>query len=658
MARRRVQPVDLMSRSTPTKIHMDGKSHPLRIVSPTHSVPGKKPKTFDFRVLDKFGPLGNQIAVAFIEFNSEAPYVSASGRAVSLRSFFSYVVNAKVDESVELKSLSQNQWRAFASGWFLEIKARKEITDVTRNNYLYDCATFFEYLSRKRLVPLFPWPSSIPNVKNKHRPGVAHATTIEASAKEIAAWPKQDQADWKKLQSLATNPSPKTDQVRSDLIRNIVRRHAECEVREAWYLYEQTRSIIDGNTTFDFDSYCREFETVSDNRLTRKYGWQRELSTLPNALVYIDRKFGGVLPGMDDDPHFLKFIYKDFGKAFMTGRFHLEYDSLAPLLTLVLMDRRKMNVSSPVSMLSTDLEQIVGGDYRAKWTKRRAKYRRLKDDMPTGSKDALARESTDKITAAQALLVIDELSKPLRPHAVPGAEDSLCLVRTVRRRVAAWRPLPSILNRKWHEFRLRSGVLSKLEFTQSQYRPTGAIEVFRETGDITKVAEELGQKDLRVTARYIQGLEAEATDAANTRPVQDALIIAAANVSGRPTSDFGISEQRKSEVLNAAHSAGFFGYNLSSSSEEAEVKVSLFEKILSGVKLFLFETTEVAAEIIAFRQHILDNGQAIRGTPRYEELWLPIALTCTHLIDSMSPKIVRDANKLLLERPIKYGPVT
>ncbi len=658
MSRRRVPPMDLMSTSIPTKIHKNGKSHPLRIVSPTHSVLGKRPRTFDFRVLEKFGPLGNQIAVAFIEFNSAEPYVSASGRAVALRSFFGSVVNAEVDRSVELKSLTQNQWRAFASGWFLEIKARKEITDVTRNNYLSECRTFFEYLSRKRLVPLFSWPSSIPNVKNKHRPGVAHATITEASAKEMAAWPKQDQADWKKLQSLATSSSAKTDQLRSDLIRNIVRRHAEREIREAWYLYRHTRSIIERNTTFDYESYCQKFETDSGDGITRKNGWQRQLILLPNALVYIDRKFGGVLPGMDDDPHFLKFIYKEFGKASMKGRFHLEYDSLAPLLTLVLMDRRKMNVSSPLSMLSTDLCQIVGGDYQAKWTKRRANYRRLKDDMPTGSKRALSRESTDEITAAQALLVIDELSKPLRPHAVPGAENSLCLVRTVRRRVAAWRPLPNVLNRKWHEFRLRSGVLSKLEFTQSQYRPTGAIEVFRETGDITKVAEELGQKDLRVTARYIQGLEAEAVDAANTRPVQDALIIAAANVSGRPTSDFGISDERKSEILNAAHSAGFFGYNLSGSSDEAEAKVSLFEKILSGVKLFLFETKEVAAEIIAFRQHILDNGEAIRGTPRYEELWLPIALMCSHIIDSMSPKVVKDASKLLLDRPIRYGPVT
>ncbi|CDZ31154.1 Hypothetical protein NGAL_HAMBI490_60330 [Neorhizobium galegae bv. officinalis] len=656
--RRRAPPVDLMSKSTPTTIRQNSNRHPLRIPSPTHSIPGKTPKTFDFTILSAFGDLGHRIALAFVQYNSAAPYVSASSRAVSVRNFFRSVVIALEASSTDFACLGANKWRALAKGWFLQLQAQEGLSDITKNVYLTNCTLFFEYLSENAIVPAFPWPSSIPNAKNHHRPSIAEAGLGSASLDEVKSWPIQDQADWAELQSVAADPSPQARKKRGDITKDVVRRHAEREIRETWHLYCETRTIIESNVTFDLETYCQQFETEGENGLVRKYGWQRELSSLPNVLVYIDRKFGGVLPGIKDDPHFLKFIYKDFGKASMTGRFHLEYESLISLLTIILLKRKKTNFSSPLSMLFTDLEKTTRGEYRAKWTKRRAQNRRLKDDMPAGTEDALSKGSTREITAAQAFLVIDELSQPLRRCAVRGSENALCLVRTfVQQKVASFRPLPYVLNRKWHTFRRRSGVLSKLDFTLSQFRPTAAIEVFRETGDIMKVAEELGQKDVRVTARYVQGLEAEAGHAANTRPVQDALVLAAAKVSGRSAADFGISEEHKKEVLKTAHAAGFFGYNISGTEDEAEVKVSLFEKMLSGVKLFFFETPEVAAEIIAFRQHIIDNGKAIQGTDRFEELWLPILVTCSHVIDSMSPKILKQATSLLLDRPIRYGPV-
>ncbi|QJS29306.1 hypothetical protein [Rhizobium ruizarguesonis] len=658
MARRRVSPVDLLAKPNPTVIHAASKSHPLLIHSPTHSIPGKKPKCFNLRVLGDFGGLGKQIALAFVVSSAGDPVRTADSRVVALRSLFSHVAALAKAKSMNLPSMSADMWRQSVSSWFVSIKADHALADITCNSYLSTCRDFFETLNRKGLVPKFQWPASIPDAKNKHRPGISSTILSDATPAEVASWPKLDQLDWKKLQALEASLDPQVRLRRSDIIKNAVRRHAEYEIREWWHLFEDTRSMISTNDNFDFDDYCERFEALTNGRITRRRGWQAELSLFPNALVYIDRKFGGVLPGMADDPHFLKFVYNVFGKASITGRFHLEYESLISLLTLILMEEPIMNFSSPLSMKTSDLEAIVGNEHRGRWTKRRANYRRLKTDMPTGSRDSLARGSPEKISAAQALLVIDELSKPLRPYAVIGVENNLCLVRTfVQQKSAAWSPLPNVLNRHWNTFRLRSGILSKLGFTLSQFRPTGAIEIYLETGDMFKVAEKLGQQDVRTAAKYVQGLEANSIDAANTRPVQEALVVGSANTSGRSASDFGVSEERRSEILRTAHSAGFFGYNISGTDSEAATKVSLFERILSGLKLFVFETPEVAAEIIAFRQHIIDNGKAIQGTVRYEDFWFPILISCSHLIDLMSPKVVRDAKKLLLQRPIHYGPV-
>jgi GR25 family glycosyltransferase involved in LPS biosynthesis len=287
MSRRRAPPVDLMSKSTPTKLRQDNKRHPLKIHSPTHSIPGKKPKTFDLTVLGSFGDLGHQIALAFVQYNSASPYSSASGRAVSLRSFLRSVVIASKAKQMDLASLEANKWRKLASGWFVQLKAQKGLSDITKNFHLTNCTLFFQYLSEKGIVPAYPWPSSVPNAKNEHRPSIAQTKLGSASLAEVNSWPRQDRSDWAELQALAADPSPQARKKRGDIMKSIVCRHAEREIRTAWHLYLETQKIIESNVTFDFDAYCQQFETVSENRIVRKRGWQRALSSLPNVLVYI-----------------------------------------------------------------------------------------------------------------------------------------------------------------------------------------------------------------------------------------------------------------------------------------------------------------------------------------------------------------------------------
>ncbi|MBB6180787.1 hypothetical protein [Pseudorhizobium flavum] len=655
MARRRASPADVSGIATSTDLQRDSE-FPLRVYSPRHSHPGRS-KHFDLSILEGTGELGHVLAREFLEFASSFKEETADAYLVAIRSLFRSCVAQLIHQGAQLPSITASQWRHFAALWFYDLKAEDTVSDVTANGYLSANRRFFLHLQKRFLVPKFRWPNAIRGALSKPRPSVSNAPVRNVVASEVGSWSKPDRTAWSELAKLNDLSSPSVVKRRNAIILAAARRHAELEIRKWWQLYRESRVIAAQNSSFDFDGYCRKYEYVSDGILKRTRGWRKPLRTLPNFLVYVERKFGGVMPGKGDDPDFVKCAYAHHADN-LKGRFHLEYGSLLPLLTIIFIERPKMNLASPLSMTTEDVEQISRNEHQARWTKGRANYRRLSDDMPTGSQLSLLPNAAEDITAAQALLVIQELSKPLRAKAILGADKHLCLVRDTANGCVVGKPAAqSWICKQWRAFRDRSGLMSAIDFTLSQFRPTGAVTEFFETGDIFKVADRLGQKSISVTARYIHNLAADTMDAGDVRQVQDSLTVAVAQRSGRPLDQLGISPEREKHIRETAFSSGFLGYNISGTSKEAQEKESVLESILSGSKFVIIETAEIAAEIIAFNEHIITKGKAIQGTARYEEFWLPLVVICTQIIKSMSVSVIRDAKKRLRERPIHYGPV-
>lgn len=655
MARRRVTPADVSSIATSTSLRRDGE-FPLRVYSPRHSHPGRS-KHFDLSVLEGTGELGHVLAREFLDFVSGFTEATANAHLVAVRSLFRSCVTQIIHQGAQLHSITGGQWREFVALWFYDLKADALVGDVTANVYLSTNRKFFLHLQKRLLVPKFRWPHAIKGALSKPRPAVSNAPVRKVVATELSSWSEPDRNAWSELNKLDDLSSPSVIKRRNAIILKAARRHAEVEVRKWWKLFSESREIAALNKSFDFDGYCKKYEYFSEGILKRKRGWRKPLRSLPNFIVYVERKFRGVMPGKGDDPDFVKCAYAQHANN-LKGRFHLEYDSLLPLLTIIFIERPKMNLASPLSMKTDDLEQISRNEHQARWTKRRANYRRLSDDMPTGSQLSLLPNATEEITAAQALLVMEELSKPLRAKAILGAEKLLCLVRdTINGCVVGKPAAQGWICKQWTAYRNGSGLISAVDFTLSQFRPTGAVTEFFDTGDIFKVADRLGQKSIRVTARYIDNLAADTMDAGDVRQVQDSLTVAVAQRSGRPLDQLGISKEREQHIRESAFSSGFLGYNISGTLEEAQAKESVLESILSGSKFLIIETPEIAAELIAFSEHIITNGKAIQGTARYEEYWLPLVVICIQLIKSMAVSVIRDAKKLLAERPINYGPV-
>ncbi len=655
MVRRRSSPIDLFVTEMPTSLNT-GSRFPLRVHSPTHSRPGR-PVHFNLAILKGTGDFGRVIAREFLEFAKVYQKATADSHLIALRSFLVSFVGELQGENTELQSVTSGRWRQFAAVWFYDLKSDAALSDITANGYLSSNRMFFNHLQKRHMVPKFRWPSPVPCARGTPRPAVSSVNATSVQDALLKSWDEIDRAAWAELLLLNDLASPTTVKKRSSIILRVVRHYAQKEIRKWWGIFQESKKLIIDNKSFDFIKYCEKYEYTVNGELKRKRGWRDELKSLSNLLVYVDRKFDGVMPGKNDDPHFVKCAYHYHSNS-LKGRFHLEYEFLTSLLTLILLERPKMNLASPLSMKRKDFSKITVGEHQARWTKARAKYRRLSDDLPSGCASALRIGSNANITAAQALRVIDVLSRPLQAKALPGEDDQLVLVRdTFDGRAVGKSANPQWISKQWIMFRSRSGLLSALGFTLSQFRPTGAIGEFFTSGDIFKVADLLGQKDIRITARYIDNLAADTVDAGAVRPVQDSLTIALGRRTGRSLRELGISPEREAHIRQAAFSSGFLGYNLTGTPGEAKAKVDALESILCGSKFLIVETAEVAAEIIAFKEHIVANGKAIKGTTRYEEFWLPLIAVCTQIIELMAASVIRDAKKLLAERPIFYGPV-
>ncbi|CAD7029966.1 hypothetical protein RHAB21_01665 [Pseudorhizobium halotolerans] len=653
---RKASAVDIYKSSIITKLTVSPTVGGLKLLSPAHSTPERR-KYFNFSFLRDAGPSGPKIARAFVHCMETREEATANGFFWTFATFLRYVLKRTARERMLLDELFREDWQLHVDSYVFALKSNSSLADITKNMYVRNMKLLWEELRKRELLPRVKWPAMIPQATYVHRPPTSQAKVSEVST-VVAAWDEEDHELWNRLESLTNISRPSIEAQRISIINALIRKHAEKDVRTIWAKYQTAQDAISNNTSFDVSAYCAHFEQREDGYIRRRRGWREQLSKLENVLVYIHANYGGVLPGRVDDPHFRKFLYERYGSE-LTSCFHLDYSTLIPFLAIILQGRPKMNVSSPLSMTVDDLQSLNRNEISAKWVKKRANYRRIRDFIPKGRADSLQPESQLEIGPAEALMAVSELSQRLRPYAVTGLGNRLILVRhTYGGRAASHSPCLGAVSSAWTKWRTRAGPLALLNFTLSQLRPTAALQEFLTSGDISKVQEQLGQVSTRHTVKYITGLAAESVDAEPVREVQDALTLLLAKKSHRAVTTFGLDAARAQEIGRAADAAGFLGYHLTSDPNQSEPVPSCLERILSNSTYLIFDTPEVAAECIAFKEHLIANARSIRETERYNALWLPLMAILAEVVDNMSPSTVLAARSILAKQPLQYGPIT
>jgi hypothetical protein len=77
------------------------------------------------------------------------------------------------------------------------------------------------------------------------------------------------------------------------------------------------------------------------------------------------------------------------------------------------------------------------------------------------------------------------------------------------------------------------------------------------------------------------------------------------------------------------------------------------EWLLSGQHIVL-ETPEVAAELFAYKQHLLAEAPALRETDEWWDVWAPTLLYLTKALQAIRPDIRIAGEQLAAEHQIEY----
>jgi hypothetical protein len=122
-----------------------------------------------------------------------------------------------------------------------------------------------------------------------------------------------------------------------------------------------------------------------------------------------------------------------------------------------------------------------------------------------------------------------------------------------------------------------------------------------------------------------------------------------AHFSVEKPAQFRVETNTKRLTVSAA-SLGFMDWDLDCEQD----RLSEFERwLINGEKVFI-ETVEVAAELYAFRNHLVDNAHVLRETKDWSGTWAPMILLMNAALGEMRADTRNKGSKLAAEYELEY----
>jgi hypothetical protein len=140
----------------------------------------------------------------------------------------------------------------------------------------------------------------------------------------------------------------------------------------------------------------------------------------------------------------------------------------------------------------------------------------------------------------------------------------------------------------------------------------------------------------------------------DARKIQDVMAVKALGGNFETLQRLGINEAKVREILQESRDQDGFGeWNLSGSASSNQ-KLTEFESFLLSHNHLIIETPEVAAEIYAYREHILSKAPDNRHDPLWEEKWVPRLIMLSMAWEQMGPDTQQEAKTLARHYHIAY----
>jgi hypothetical protein len=325
-----------------------------------------------------------------------------------------------------------------------------------------------------------------------------------------------------------------------------------------------------------------------------------------------------------------------------------------------------MNISSALNLRTNSMEEIISNSYyKLNWYKTR-----YGEDVISDYFDREASNEDNNISVIDVIELLVYLNKRLESFAIPAERQHLFLVGNLigpHGSKGAYRVgvLSETLESKaWQRIRANDPILKEISITLDMIRSSVLLLECLETNyNLFSVNHKAKHANYSTTIRYMHRRTVRSVNVTQVREVQEFIVAKATEQLPEVRDVLGMTNDKAAEIVGKARRKGFGSWAIKKSksvrklpkSEVPEDPAYALENwIVQGEKLFIADD-EVAAEILAFRSHILRERPLLEPTPTWVETWAPLLLLLNRATEAMSPLLRERGERIAAEMDIFYA---
>lgn len=638
---------------------------PLRFLSAAHSSP-RKPEYFDLGILEPFGPLAHEMAADFLQDISSKKLGTARARLASTRRQFKSVA-----ERYE-PSWTAIEWHQAFEASADAIRNDETIKATTRNQYIKNANLFARFLQDRGTIPRFNLPLGVENafLANQPKPAVSEIpVAVQASSTQSFHLRGADEdtvKTWDQLSELMNISDPAVMHARLIILLRHIRTLAINGVRAHQIAHQAALSQISATEHARIVKFIAE----NDGRFSRSLGSGRGSKSafvdMSSILSFIEYEHGGIPPTRFEAPAFCRLLYNRFSVRDIQYQLFLSTETSIYYLIIILLDTA-MNISSALELEVSSIEDLgANGLHKLKWYKTRHGEDQISDFFERPNCP-----DSENLGVVEVIYHLLSLNRRLRDFALHNERDKLFLVGNLvgpRGKLAEYRVgglSETLESKSWQRIRARDRILSKIPISLDMIRSSVLLLECLETNynlfSINKKAHHAGYAS---TIRYMRRITVTSLNVSQVREVQDFIIATATERQPEIRVELGIGPEHAAAIIAKARRKGFGSWsNLKnqSASSERRADAKAFDDTLSAIERWmvagdklLIADAEVAAEIIAFRLHILREKSLLEPTPAWLETWAPLLIFLNHAAEEMTARLRARGEQIAAEMDIFY----
>ena len=613
---------------------------PLRTLAPHHSTV-RKHVYYDFTFAEPMGELARVFAKEFLNFTEPVKLSAGRIRFAQLQAFLRETVLVQPDVG-EISTWEGDRWKALEQQFARNVR-RRNIKDKSKKDLCHGAAAFLKHLQAAGVLPTFEFTEPVKVTNLGKIPPVSH---LPVDSKRLELLSPDMKLAVHDLESLADVNDPIKMQEKISRMRDLLQKHWTEKARAVWTKFVDGNRLADDDAVFDVDRFLAAYSP--DGGRSFQGSWRDQLSSDTQIIRLVKRRYGGIIPARGEEGSQVGDYIREIGAVRrISPILHSTVDSIVPFYGLLLnASELALNPSSAKTMTedssaSTDSPglQVVY------WEKGRS--------GETFSEHCYVEGAAGEMTVPQVQSFLRAMSAPLRPYALAEERKSLFLVKTA----SSTRETIGVISddalvEGWKRSLESHPFLCVYKILPMHLRSSHLYHKFLHTGgDVIEVNKLARHAWLETSQIYVNLNTSEFVAARDARQVQDFLLMKATPTRQQLHQELGLDAAVAKRLTVSAASLGFLGWDLDCGEHD---RLSEFESwLINGEKVFI-ETVEVAAELHAFRNHLVDNAHVLRETEDWSGTWAPMILLMNAALGEMSADIRNKGLKLATEFELEY----